>query len=132
MAKQIYIDENGNEQLVSGTINNAELLPISSSDPMNTKDYIDTGLIKKVNFLDIGTASMLSILADTSIPAGIYIANTMRSPDNPMGAYVSTTLINKATDNGAFSTIMVFIQGHIRVSSVGGTLPSELTFTLLV
>ena len=41
MAKQIYIDENGNEQLVSGTINNAELLPISSSDPMNTKDYID-------------------------------------------------------------------------------------------
>ena len=41
MAKQIYIDENGNEQLVSGTINNAELLPISSSDTTNTKDYID-------------------------------------------------------------------------------------------
>lgn len=42
MAKQIYIDENGNEQLVSGTINNASLLPISASDSTNTKDYIDS------------------------------------------------------------------------------------------
>lgn len=41
MAKQIYIDENGNEQLVSGTINNASLLPISANDTTNTKDYID-------------------------------------------------------------------------------------------
>ena len=44
MAKQIYIDENGNENLVSGTINNASLLPISANDPTNTKDYIDSGL----------------------------------------------------------------------------------------
>ena len=45
MAKQIYIDENGNEQLVSGTINNAELLPIDALHPNdNTKDYIDSGL----------------------------------------------------------------------------------------
>lgn len=42
MAKQIYIDENGNEQLVSGTINNAELLPIQSGSATNTKDYIDS------------------------------------------------------------------------------------------
>ena len=42
MAKQIYIDENGNEQLVSGTINNAELLPIESGSATNTKDYIDS------------------------------------------------------------------------------------------
>lgn len=44
MAKQIYIDENGNEQLVSGTINNASMLPISASDSTNTKSYIDSGL----------------------------------------------------------------------------------------
>ena len=49
MAKQIYIDENGNENLVSGTINNAELLPISSIDTTNTKDYIDTGLSGKAD-----------------------------------------------------------------------------------
>ena len=42
MAKQIYIDENGNEQLVSGTINNAEMLPISSGSATNTKAYIDS------------------------------------------------------------------------------------------
>ena len=57
MAKQIYIDENGNEQLVSGTINNAELLPISSSDPMNTKDYIDTKQNKTWTLLGTLTGS---------------------------------------------------------------------------
>ena len=41
MAKQIYIDENGNEQLVSGTINTADMLPITSGSATNTKDYID-------------------------------------------------------------------------------------------
>lgn len=49
MAKQIYIDENGNELMVSGTINTAEMLPISSSDTTNTKDYIDTGLSGKAD-----------------------------------------------------------------------------------
>ena len=44
MAKEIYIDENGNENLVSGTINNASLLPISANDPTDTKSYIDSGL----------------------------------------------------------------------------------------
>ena len=41
MAKQIYIDENGNPIEVSGTINTAELLPISGNDPTDTKTYID-------------------------------------------------------------------------------------------
>lgn len=41
MAKQIYIDENGNPIEVSGTINTAELLPISGNDPTDTKSYID-------------------------------------------------------------------------------------------
>ena len=33
MAKQIYIDENGNENLVSGTINTGKLLPMSTTEP---------------------------------------------------------------------------------------------------
>ncbi|MBO5969745.1 MAG: hypothetical protein J6S14_14730 [Clostridia bacterium] len=44
MAKQLYIDENGNPIEVSGTINTAELLPISGNDTTDTKSYIDTGL----------------------------------------------------------------------------------------
>lgn len=49
MSKQIYIDENGNEQLVSGTINNASLLPITSGSSTNTKAYIDSGLSGKAD-----------------------------------------------------------------------------------
>ena len=57
MAKQIYIDENGNELLVSGTINNAKMLPIESGSSTNTKDYIDSGLSGKANksWTSIGT-----------------------------------------------------------------------------
>ena len=51
MAKQIYIDENGNEQLVSGTINTADMLPIESGSSTNTKDYIDSGLSGKQDTL---------------------------------------------------------------------------------
>ena len=43
MAKQIYVDENGNPIEVSGTINNASMLPISANDSTDTKTYIDTG-----------------------------------------------------------------------------------------
>ena len=49
MAKQIYIDENGNEQLVSGTINSADMLPITNGSATNTKSYIDTGLNGKAS-----------------------------------------------------------------------------------
>lgn len=41
MAKQMYIDENGNPIQVSGTVNTAELLPISGNDTTDTKTYID-------------------------------------------------------------------------------------------
>lgn len=41
MAKQMYVDENGNPIEVSGTINNASMLPISANDSTDTKTYID-------------------------------------------------------------------------------------------
>ena len=41
MAKQIYIDENGNENLVSGTINTGKLLPMSTTDPDKVADRIE-------------------------------------------------------------------------------------------
>ena len=40
MAKEIYIDENGTENLVSGTINYGSLLPMSPSDPDFVADRI--------------------------------------------------------------------------------------------
>ena len=72
MAKQIYIDENGNENLVSGTINNAELLPISSIDTTNTKDYIDgkvstinTALSGKMDKIPTGSHEAYGIWSET-------------------------------------------------------------------
>lgn len=40
MAKQIYIDANGNEIEISGTINTAEILPLSASNPTPTAQAI--------------------------------------------------------------------------------------------
>ena len=70
MAKQIYIDENGNEQLVSGTINTADMLPITSGSATNTKDYIDTGLSGKANTTtfarkSVNTTSAITVSANT-------------------------------------------------------------------
>ena len=43
MAKQKYVDSNGNVYDVSGTINNAGMLPIDALHPNDsTKDYIDS------------------------------------------------------------------------------------------
>lgn len=73
MAKQIYIDENGNEQLVSGTINTADMLPIDALHPNdNTKDYIDnkvstinTALSGKMDKIPTGSYECFGIWSET-------------------------------------------------------------------
>lgn len=50
MAKQIYIDENGNEILLSGTVNSADILPITTGSGTNTKAYVDSKLNETVTF----------------------------------------------------------------------------------
>ncbi|WP_298534794.1 hypothetical protein [uncultured Methanobrevibacter sp.] len=56
MAKQIYIDENGNEHLVSGTINTASMLPVSAGSSTNTADALDA----KANASDLETTEPVS------------------------------------------------------------------------
>jgi len=70
MAKQIYIDENGNEQLVSGTINTADMLPIESGSATNTKDYIDN-LIKTATVSGTTTSSGALEIPSSIIPTRI-------------------------------------------------------------
>lgn len=65
MAKQIYIDENGNENLVSGTINNASLLPIAANVPTDTKSYVDEGLDKTKELKSLSQS--FTIAANSSI-----------------------------------------------------------------
>ena len=68
MASEYYVDENGNIVKVSGTINNAEMLPIESGSATNTKDYIDTKTalnnIIKVTYLQ-GTTDGSGIISKT-------------------------------------------------------------------
>lgn len=73
MAKQIYIDENGNPIEVSGTINTAELLPISGNDTTDTKTYIDNGLSEKADTSDIP--------AVTDLSSNITVAAAFANPD---------------------------------------------------
>ena len=66
-----YIDSNGNELLVSGTISTATNMPISASQSTTmTKSYIDSGLSGKANTSNFtvktaGTSSPLSVGANT-------------------------------------------------------------------
>ena len=79
MAKQIYIDENGNEQLVSGTINNAELLPISSINPTNTKDYIDTRGLGDLSNVVLTSPQASQMLQFANIGGQLKLVNTSRN-----------------------------------------------------
>lgn len=90
MAKQMYIDENGNENLVSGTINNAELLPIQSGSATNTKDYIDTGLSGKADTGDIPTRPDFIRYEDKTLGAidftnAYYLIPSASRPNAPSG-----------------------------------------------
>lgn len=57
MAKQIYIDENGNENLVSGTINYGSLLPMSPSDTDKVADRITA--LEKIEALTINNVASI-------------------------------------------------------------------------
>lgn len=41
MAQEFYIDENGNKIPISGTVNSADMMPMSASDPTKVKTAID-------------------------------------------------------------------------------------------
>lgn len=89
MAKQIYIDENGNEQLVSGTINTADMLPIESGSATNTKDYIDTGLSGKADTNDTYTKSEVDnkVAGRKCITYSIITLDTLTSTEQTFNTF---------------------------------------------
>ena len=72
MAKEIYIDENGNENLVSGTINYGSLLPMSPNDPDKVADRI-TALETSVS----GIPTIKSVLLSGTINCNTADASTI-------------------------------------------------------
>ena len=81
MPKQIYIDENGNELLVSGTINSADMLPITSSSATNTKSYIDSKIPTINDFIRFTDLNIGTI----TIGANGYVNITSLRPAAPTG-----------------------------------------------
>lgn len=107
MAKEIYIDENGNENLVSGTINNAEMLPIESGSPTNTKEYIETGLQGKadktelVKFFDLTITSSTS---DSGISPFSYYGNSNKTDAN-IHNILAVSVIDTQFNNPAITAL---------------------------
>lgn len=77
MAKQIYVDENGNEHLVSGTINTASMLPISAQDNTGTKDYIDNSLKNQLTKIPVSatTNSQGSVDSNNIMTGGMALSD---------------------------------------------------------
>lgn len=79
MAKQIYIDGNGNENLVSGTINNAELLPIESGSATDTKTYIDNRGLGDLSNVVLNSPQATQMLQFATVGGQIKLVNTSRN-----------------------------------------------------
>lgn len=117
MAKQIYIDENGNEQLVSGTINTADMLPIESGSATNTKDYIDTGLS--------GIIKTATVSGTTTSSGALAIPNTI-DPKKILNC------ITDGTHDYAFPRGDQYLQVFVNNAGVWGIKSSaSVSFTVL-
>ena len=84
MAKQIYIDENGNENLVSGTINTGKMLPMSTTEPTSmVADRIEAcetaisgiPVIKRTSIS--GTTDSTGDILISGMPLANYVILTM-------------------------------------------------------
>lgn len=110
MSKQIYIDSNGNEVQVSGTVNTADMMPMSGNDSTKVSEAIGdlstlttsdksslVGAVNEVVSTKADKASLASILAPTnrltsshnmnSVDVGTYYQADASMPTNaPSGA----------------------------------------------
>ena len=93
MAKQIYIDENGNENLVSGTINTGKMLPMSTTEPTSMVadriEALETAISGKAQYKTVD-------LSFTSSNDGTYLVptNEIALTERPLIAYVDSGLVN--------------------------------------
>ena len=117
MAKQIYIDENGNEVLVSGTITNAGNLPLGSdfSDPTSTAGAIASKQDKAWTLLNSYSGSatadisgIFSTASEIKITARTYTTGQLGS--SQMYTTIITPTEITAFMSGGF-TELHFLQG---------------------
>jgi len=100
MSKQVYIDSNGNEVQVSGTVNTADMMPMSASDDTKVSEAIANKLPKVVyskkdwaNSHSFATANdtafMLYTDSDTSVAKVRIFNNNSASLYNISGSSIT-------------------------------------------
>lgn len=102
MSKQIYIDSDGNEIQVSGTVNSADMMPMSASDSTKVSEAIgdlsqlttsdNDSLVDAVNEVDAKADSFL--FADSTVNNFITFFNSI--PNNKTVGFIinSNTVSN--------------------------------------
>lgn len=75
----------------------------------------------------LGSTSMYNFVRSASTPQGIYLRYVQNSPDNPSGGAIATAIITKPTDNGDYSSVLLFSNGTAKVSAQ--LAPSATAFT---
>ena len=122
MAKQLYIDENGNPIEVSGTINTAELLPISGNDPTDTKSYIDNIADYSTSEKAVGTWIDGKTIYQKTISLGLLPNNTSSTvPHGITGLTRVIEFVGNGYDSGnAIRTPLPFVGSNfIAVAVIG-------------
>ena len=104
MAKQIYIDENGNEHLVSGTINTANMLPYDSNT--STKAKIDTKADASSTYNKSEVDTLINGKASKSLID--YYQSKAGNPAvvNGIGGYASILILGFAQGIGAVAILI--------------------------
>ena len=122
MAKQMYIDENGNPIEVSGTINTAELLPISANDPTDTKSYIDNKTTTTTPTISPSTGVTIGKNSSGRIGNMIFLALRLNVTVNE-GAWTTVATVNaNAVDEVRDSFLLSatsLLGGTVRVDTSG-------------
>ena len=74
MSKQIYIDSNGNEVQVSGTVNTADMMPMSGNDSTKVATAIGSlsALTTSVKSSLVGAVNSLNEVADNNLSVATY------------------------------------------------------------
>ena len=105
MSKQVYIDSNGNEVQVSGTVNTADMMPMSGNDSTKVKEAIASKAT---------TGNAISFTPETGITAAApsaVINKTVLLNLTFTGSFTLNTWKKIGTMNVTPSTSTVYVAG---------------------
>ena len=114
MAKQIYIDENGNEVLVSGTVNTADMMPMSGGDSTKVSEAI-------------GDLSTLTTTDKSSIVGAVNEVNEVTALT--CTPYTGVTAVNSKAYKIGANIVIVFVEVTISTASSSWTNVFDIAYS---